>query len=150
MEALSALSDFLTRDHDQCDKHFSDAENAVAEGDLVQGRQIFHTFKQATLVHFQREEALLFPAFEQRTGMQDGPTGVMRSEHDQIRDALMAMEGALENGAAGTFLNQAEALLLMMRQHNMKEEQILYPMADQALEHDRAELVRSMQVLGRD
>ena len=40
----------------------------------------------------------------------------------------------------------AETLLIMMQQHNMKEENILYPMCDQHLAEEAEELVQQLGV----
>jgi hemerythrin-like domain-containing protein len=47
------------------------------------------------LHHFGVEESVLFPRFEQSTGMYRGPTQVMRGEHVQMRQLLAAAEAAL-------------------------------------------------------
>jgi hemerythrin-like domain-containing protein len=65
--------------------------------------------------------------------MTSGPTEVMRGEHRQMRDLLAQMEGALAVRDSDTFGGAAETLLILMQQHNMKEENILYPMCDNAL-----------------
>jgi hemerythrin-like domain-containing protein len=144
---MDSIADTLTRDHEHCDDLFAAAENAVAEADWGHATLRFEAFKTATLLHFEREESLLFPEFEARTGMSGGPTYVMRAEHDQMRDALGAMASALERRAARAFLGQSESLLMLMRQHNMKEEQILYPMAERALADVAADLTRAMREL---
>jgi iron-sulfur cluster repair protein YtfE (RIC family) len=43
------------------------------------------------------------------------------------------MNEALVARDAENFAGAAETLLILMQQHNMKEENILYPMCDQAL-----------------
>ena len=40
------------------------------------------------LRHFEMEEAVLFPAFEEATGMTQGPTMVMHAEHVQMKGVL--------------------------------------------------------------
>lgn len=144
---MKPISVYLSDDHAHCDALFADAENAVADAEWGQAILHFEAFKTATLLHFQREEDLIFPEFESRTGMYAGPTEVMRAEHLHLRDNLAAMEQALAGKDARTFLGVAEGLLMLMRQHNMKEEQILYPMVDQALADDAAQLVESMRHL---
>lgn len=76
---------------------------------------------------------MLFPAFENATGMTQGPTQVMRMEHGQMRELTEQMNQALAAQDADAFAGAAETLLILMQQHNMKEENILYPMCDQAL-----------------
>ena len=142
---MTRLSQYLTDDHEHCDMLFADAENAVAQADWALAADSFQAFQNDTLRHFQREEETLFPAFEARTGMSGGPTFVMRSEHAQMRDTLNAMGQALETHNRQTYLGLSETLLMLMRQHNLKEEQILYPMMDQALADEAEALLASMQ-----
>lgn len=137
----------LKREHMHCDDLFAVAENHVAEGAWDRAAMPFEAFRTASLLHFEREEAVLFPEFETRTGMHGGPTYVMRAEHDQMRDSLNAMAAALQHRDAQTYLNLSESLLMLIRQHNMKEEQILYPMADQALDEIRADVLQAMQAV---
>ena len=141
---MARLSKFLTDDHEQCDALFADAENAVVSGDWGQAGERFQAFARDILRHFGWEEEVVFPAFENRTGMSGGPVFVMRAEHDQIRDALTAMGQAIEAKKTQTYLGLSETLLMLMRQHNMKEENILYPMLDQALAGEADELLARM------
>jgi DUF438 domain-containing protein len=83
--------------------------------------------------HFAREEELLFPAFEAATGHTMGPTRVMRMEHDQMRGLFVSAAEALAAHDARRFLGVSESLMVLVQQHNMKEEQILYPMCDEVL-----------------
>lgn len=76
---------------------------------------------------------MLFPAFEQKTGMTMGPTQVMRGEHVQMRELMDAASASLAAKDANDYSGNAETLLVMMQQHNMKEENMLYPMCDQHL-----------------
>jgi hemerythrin-like domain-containing protein len=144
---MHAISDYLTADHTHCDELFAEAENAVASDDWDTATTRFQAFDHATRLHFAREEDILFPAFEARTGMSHGPTAVMRGEHGEIRDTLQGMADALASRNADTYLGLAETMLMLLRQHNMKEEQILYPMADQALADTAGEMVHNMEAL---
>ena len=77
---------------------------------------------------------MLFPAFEAATGMTDsGPTFVMRMEHEQMRGLLEQMGTALERGDHDALLDQGDTLLMLIQQHNQKEEGMLYPMSERAL-----------------
>ena len=86
--------------------------------------------------HLAAEEAVLFPAFEAASGMKNGPTQMMRIEHEQMRELLGQLEAGLAAQDAEGFDGAAETLLILMQQHNMKEENILYPMCDRALAGD--------------
>ena len=141
---MTSISAYLSADHSRCDHLFAEAENAAGEQDWKTAATRFDAFRQATLRHFSREEETLFPTFEAATGMHGGPTYVMREEHDQMREILAAMASALERQDSTGYLGLSETLLMLMRQHNLKEEQILYPMCDQALATNATELVARM------
>ena len=130
---MTSIRSFMTDDHRRCDDLFAEAEQAVAKNDFSLARVAFGHFRSAVLAHFDTEEKTLFPTFEAKTGMSMGPTQVMRMEHAQMRSLLDEVEDALNAGEAEDYLGQAETLLIMMQQHNMKEENILYPMCDQHL-----------------
>lgn len=144
---MSDIATYLGKDHVHCDRLFADAENAVAEAAWGAADTAFLAFRAATLRHFAREEDVLFPAFEARTGMSGGPTQVMRMEHQQMRDTLDGMAEALRGRNGDGYLGLSETLLMLMRQHNIKEERILYPMADNALAVEGSDLVARMAAL---
>ena len=123
----------LVADHRHCDGLFATAEDAAQRTDWAACRERFDAFRAAMLQHFEIEENVLFPAFEQATGMTMGPTAMMRSEHAQMRDLLNNMGEVIAAGRRDDYLGLSETLLLYMQQHNLKEENVLYPMADQAL-----------------
>jgi iron-sulfur cluster repair protein YtfE (RIC family) len=123
----------LFQHHKHCDEIFADAEEACGKGDWAAGAAAFELLHEQLETHFASEEELLFPAFEAATGMTSGPTEVMRGEHRQMRDLLAQMQGAVESRDGDAFGGAAETLLILMQQHNMKEENILYPMCDNAL-----------------
>jgi len=142
---MTSIRDFLADDHRRCDDVFADVETAVGDGDWARASDAFGRFSTAVLQHFAVEESLLFPAFEQKTGMSMGPTQVMRSEHVQMRELIAAAAAALAARDAEEYSGNAETLLIMMQQHNMKEENILYPMCDQHLAGESAELLPQIE-----
>ena len=144
---MGSILDFMGSDHRACDELFATAEDAVAKSDWDHARDLFARFHAATLHHLAMEEEVLFPAFETRTGMRMGPTEVMRGEHVQMRDLLQEMASAVAAGNQGSFLGLSETLNMLMQQHNLKEENVLYPMTDQALGGERDDLIRAMQAI---
>jgi hemerythrin-like domain-containing protein len=144
---MHEISQYLTADHQHCDDLFADAENAVLKADWRNAQAHFQAFAAATQHHFAREESILFPTFEAHTGMSNGPTQVMRNEHQEINEILQDMAQTITENDANTYLGLAETLLMLMRQHNMKEEQILYPMADQALSDAATDMISQMEQL---
>jgi iron-sulfur cluster repair protein YtfE (RIC family) len=80
------------------------------------------------------EEEKLFPAFEQDTGTDSGPTAVMRAEHRQMLERLDAIEAAAAASNGERFDPLLQSFTSFMDQHSMKEERILYPMCDRMLD----------------
>lgn len=130
---MSQISQYMTQDHRACDERFASAEEAVSTQDWESAATQFEGFQQAMERHLGMEEEILFPEFEQATGNTMGPTQMMRMEHEQMRDLIRQLAAALHAQDVDTYLGVSETLLIMMQQHNVKEEQILYPMTDQAL-----------------
>ena len=55
---------------------------------------------------------------------------MMRHEHEQMRALITELGKALEDKKRDRYIGLSETLLIFMQQHNMKEEQMLYPMID--------------------
>ena len=141
---MDQLTAPLVADHRHCDSLFATAEDAAQRTDWAACREHFDAFLAAMLHHFEVEENVLFPAFEQATGMSMGPTAMMRSEHAQMRDLLNNMAAVIVAGRRDDYLGTSETLLLYMQQHNLKEEHVLYPMADQALAGSGIDLTQQL------
>ena len=142
------ISAYMTEDHRRCDGLFADIERGLVKGEQSAGTARLDSFIAAMEQHFTMEEEVLFPAFEEQTGMSMGPTAVMRHEHAQMRQLFGQMREALAQGDADSYLGIAETLLMLMQQHNIKEEQVLYPMTDRTLAAQSDEVMRRMQQLG--
>ena len=139
------IKEFMSQDHRDCDLLFATAENAVSKDDWETATQAFNEFVQAMERHLGVEEKELFPAFEEETGVVTGPTEMMRMEHDQMRVLFAEMRDALEKQHSDDYLGIADTLLILMQQHNIKEEQILYNMMDQRLSEDASHWQKKFQ-----
>lgn len=142
---MTGIRNFMTDDHRRCDDYLAEAEQALGRNDSAATLTAFRQFREAMLAHFDAEEDTLFPAFEHATGMRGGPTQVMRMEHNQMREQLADAEQALAAGILDDYAGMVGTLLIMMQQHNMKEENILYPMCDQHLAGDSQALLAKIQ-----
>jgi len=82
--------------------------------------------------HANLEEELLFPALEAHMGT-TGPLAVMRTEHDEIEQALRQIEAAqsLDEGA-----ECVARALSVLRDHFQKEEEVLFSIARQTLDEE--------------
>lgn len=128
---------YYEADHDRLDEIFKNFQQ-LKRSDYSKARQLFEAFKSGLQRHIIWEEEILFPLFEQKTGMLDsGPTFVMRDEHDQIKAYLEAIHEKVKRQDPDTD-KEEKVLLNTLFLHNQKEEGILYPAIDRSL--DDAEL----------
>jgi len=87
--------------------------------------------------HHGKEEDTLFPQIEKRVPKEGGPTGVMRIEHDQGRGFVRGLAEAAEKYTMGdktakqSIIENARGYVMLLSQHIPKEDDILYPLADQ-------------------
>lgn len=90
--------------------------------------------------HHAKEEAHLFPLLEARGLPRDGgPAGVMILEHEEGRSCVRGMTEEIDGAASGDpasverFERHARHFVSLLRQHIDKEDDCLFPMANQAL-----------------
>lgn len=124
------------------------------------------------LAHARREDEALFPALEQIFGAEDGPTAVMRREHQEIHaqaalfrqtlhelnqvehPAIVAggarLASLVASGSSADALRAAGAeIIRLLDLHFSKEEAILFPMARQMLSPEALDdVARSMETIG--
>lgn len=141
------ITTFMTRDHKRCDQIFVDSENAANEGKALKAVESSRRFIVAMMHHFAMEEEIFFPALEAKTGMRQGPTMVMRMEHEQMRNLLKTTEKAASSGDMKALIKTGSTMLVLMQQHNIKEEQMLYQMGDMHLRPVQKELLMKMQAV---
>jgi iron-sulfur cluster repair protein YtfE (RIC family) len=131
---FDSITRYLSWDHDRLDGLLSEATRHVERGNIGQARSIFLTFDEGLRRHIRIEEQLLFPLFESRTGMRNGPTAVMRAEHRLIEAELTRMRHGLDAGDASEYATGLATLHCVLGPHNVKEEQVLYPTTDDMLD----------------
>jgi uncharacterized protein (DUF2249 family)/hemerythrin-like domain-containing protein len=147
---MRAVFEALAWDHDRLDALEDAAFQSRAKGDHEAARELYAVFAAGLRRHIGFEEELLFPAFEQGTGMPPtvGPTAVMRSEHREIRDLLDRIEAGIADQAAPVE-ELRRRFHAVLADHNLKEEQILYPATDDLLGPEEADrLVSRIQLYG--
>ena len=110
--AMTSISEFLTAEHHHGDKLFAAATQAAEGGDWAQCRGRFDAFRQSLRRHMAIEEQVLFPAFEQATGITAGPTRVMRHEHQQMLALLEDVAAAIAAHDAARFRSLAQPVSL--------------------------------------
>lgn len=145
------------KDHEEIDVLFSalrrDVKMAAERGSGFGLVEQFAGFDSRLERHIHWEEEILFPAVEgERPELIHGPGQVMRMEHEEIRRLKKSAVECLKKssndssmfGQAGALLEQ---VLHVLQDHNMKEEQIYYPMADSLLSEARVRDILSRTTL---
>lgn len=90
--------------------------------------------------HHAKEEEVLFPLLgEAGIPVEGGPIGCMLGEHQEGRDYIRQMKNGLSLWQAGDttgktqFSKAAEGYIYLLRQHIVKENQVLFMLADSVL-----------------
>ena len=133
-DSETGLAEYFGGDHSDCDNKWARVENLLDNGDDAALKKAWQEFDQATRRHLSMEEEVFFPAFEAASGMGlSGPTAVMREEHMQMRALLDQIGFNIEEGDTDEALDLGDTLHMLTQQHNIKEEGMLYPMAENVL-----------------
>lgn len=141
---MSDIKEFLTNDHRACDEAFAAMEDAVA-AKSSDAERLYENFSNDLANHFSMEEIVLFPMLGQAHSEANAITKAMEMEHEQMRTLLSKMRKAVESMDKESFFSLSETLMILMQQHNMKEEQLLYALAQQHLGEDADHIIRQMR-----
>ena len=107
----------------------------------------FSRLKQHLQKHFQWEEKVLFPLFEERAGESGfDTTFVLKNEHIQIKTIFISkIEKMLSEKNYTEIANLAVGLEEMLSMHRQYENDIFYPWFDDSL--DEIERIRVLKIL---
>ena len=137
----AGLASFFAQDHRDCDSGWAELEGLLDGGETGAINEAWQKFDGHLRRHLAMEEDILFPAFDARSGMGGGgPTAMMRMEHQQMRGLLDQIGVAIDSDETEDALDLGYTLLMLIQQHNVKEEGILYPMAGNMLAVEWASL----------
>ena len=132
---MTSIKQYFGEDHDRLDGLFTEFQGLKRQ-DAAAAKLKFKAFITGLSRHIVWEEEILFPLFEERTGMANfGPTEIMRQEHLMIKRHLDAIHDKVRVADPESDLEE-KALLDVLKAHNLKEEQILYPAIDAGLDAD--------------
>lgn len=142
----SGLAAFFEQDHRDCDARWADVEELLDTEDVEAARPAWRKFDKGIRRHIAMEEEVMFPAFETAAEVDgDGLTSVMRMEHKQMIGLLDQIEDAMETGDPEQALDLGDTLLMLIQQHNIREEDTLYPVAEKMLGENWAKLAKLLE-----
>lgn len=150
MTVHRSITEFFEQDHDRLDALFQSFQT-LKRHDFAKAKEAFKEFKFGLQRHILWEEELLFPLWEEKTGMSEGgPTFVMRTEHRQIGEQLEAIHRKVAEQNPESDQEDA-ALLKLLGLHNLKEERVLYPSIDQVVTPEECkDIFHKMQQIPED
>ena len=150
MSEQQTITASYEKDHDRLDELFKTFQTSK-HSDFTKAKEAFKEFKIGLQRHIVWEEELLFPMWEEKTGMiEDGPTPMMRHEHSRIKQLLGAIHQKIEVQNLDTDQDE-QALLNLLSSHNRKEERALYPAIDNITSADeRARAFSDMTSIPED
>ncbi|MDO8436212.1 MAG: hemerythrin domain-containing protein [bacterium] len=100
-------------------------------------KEFLHFTETFAEPHHQKEEQVLFPALEKKgVPKEGGPIGMMLFEHDTKRGYVKELRKALADGKEIGIKENAQNIIFLLRDHISKEENVLYPMAQEVLTED--------------
>ena len=156
---MERATDVLTGEHRGIERMLRIMEVAVER--LEHGEQVpADVFERsadfirgfADKCHHAKEEKNLFPLLERRGIPRQGPIGVMLAEHAEGRryaggfaDAISGHERG-DEAARQAVIDNAKAYIGLLRAHILKEDHVLFPMADKALsDTDQSDLAERFE-----
>lgn len=127
--AKETITDYFEQDHDRLDGLFKNFQN-YKHSNYLRAKEYFVQFKFGLQRHIIWEEEVLFPLFEEKTGIDDcGPTKMMQNDHRQIGELLEAIHRKVQKSDPESDMEE-RMLVGLLGLHNQKEEKILYPAID--------------------
>lgn len=143
----------LSGEHRIIERELEQARLAAVRGDLARLRATLRFFDTQMTLHRRKEEEVLFPVLSRVPALADGPVRVMLLEHQEERGLLDALRRALGDPEGPEPTREArrvvEELVTLLGGHILKEDQVLYRLAEEVLEDDQAiELRRAFDEIG--
>jgi len=140
------IKEYMSHNHKECDELLAELENEVESGNWDKVTKLNDAFRNETLKHFDMEENFLFALFDERASTGGcGPTQVMKMEHDQARTIFPKIDESIEQKDSDRFFGLSESLMILIQQHNSKEEQMLYTMIQNMLNSENDTIVEKLQ-----
>jgi regulator of cell morphogenesis and NO signaling len=148
--STTTVHQYFTADHRRLDDLMRTFQSEKRR-DFSKAKDAFREFLFGLRRHIVWEEDILFSSFEKRSGIgSGGPTAVMRAEHRLINDALDELHEKVRR-ADPECDAEVRKLTELLSVHNLKEENILYPMFDEAVDaEERGRLFKQMEEIPRE
>lgn len=119
----------LRRDHEQLEYTYDDLLAAYRSGDWEEVRKQWNVFEPAIRAHMDTEELDVFPGLR---AVDRAEADALLADHTVLRRLLETLSVAIELHAFPA--GDADELLARIRSHGAREENLLFPWMDEALD----------------
>lgn len=138
-----SVAEFLIWDHDRLDRLLDEVNQNIAEGDWDRACTRIRQFRTGLFHHADQEDNVLWTAIGELSDEHYDLIQTMKDDHREFKDWVNEMVNAVEAHSRTEFENANANLLGVMVEHNMKEENVLYPFLDRRLDDStRGQLIR--------
>lgn len=145
---MDTICDHMIHGHNRCDRYFDQLQICVGQRRWSEAGASLRLFEGSLDRHMRMEEDVLFPIVLESMRHADGPVVMLRLEHRHIHAMLERMSDAVARLAAVDFFLHVETFTLLMQQHQLKEEGMLYPLLDKILVDRRHAVVDALNAFG--
>lgn len=146
---MKNITQILSDEHQTILKVIDAALNECSE--IENGKPLKVEFFQKTIdfiknyadkFHHAKEEDILFTAMlENIENLHCNPIPVMLHEHDEGREFVKGMEQGISENDTDKLIKNARGYSALLQNHIYKEDNVLYPMAEEALSDEQKEIV---------
>ena len=141
---MTSISRYMRADRRYCDGLLDLIEPLGRSGRWGEVQQALLAFRCALEQHLKREERVLLPAIEEAYGSSEALLAMCR-ENDNVRGLLTAADAASSRHDAQALSAVLSKLRVVMEQHNLHEESVLYPLADALLADRAGDLLQALE-----
>jgi hemerythrin-like domain-containing protein len=153
--ALSQLIQEHKPLREQMEQLYRSAQEVGGNPGIVDGLDPLHELKEKAICferdlnsHSEREEDFLFPMMAEYIGRETGPIAVMEYEHELGKENLQTFIEKIDQTTTLVNAEKAKEITSFMieayhilSQHFMKEENVLFPMAERLLSSEEKKLL---------
>ncbi len=131
---MKPVTEILSREHQVVLGRLTELERALDPYSEETLRDTLRFFDEGVTLHRRKEEEVLFPALSALFPPDTGPVACMLAEHQDEKRHLDELRQALERGERGKVIVHGRLIVDHLRQHITKEDQVLFPMAEDFLD----------------
>lgn len=134
---------------DSLEEALSAIEGSPTSEAVKRVNEIINSIERDFSLHsLQKEEKALFPVLEAYIPREGGPIGVMLMEHQDLKSSIQEFKRDLRDSKWKSLIELGDHIILVLRNHINKEDNILYPMAEMhfsRFKEQRDSVVRKMK-----